>query len=319
MKNNKVEIFFPGWTKKSVTFTIDDGNIKFDTKFLGILKPRGILGTFNLCEPNRATPDEYRELYEGYEIANHCKHHPLVFDEGQPFIVCDDEFDRLNSREYTEDDPVVYKTEVPGLYKIHNIPSRIKPDGWFSITDRENYYRFACETREALEGIFGKGSVKSFVWPYREQNNEALFDSLVNAGYNSIRKTGALGSSTEFDLPEDRMHWSYNAVAKTLLSTMEEYENFDDDGNLKFFCFGVHSYDFERDEKWDDLAEFAKKYGNRPEDYYYATVSDIFEYEDAVKALEITDTEVINNSGKTLYLKINGERIKLCSSSSFAI
>ena len=124
MKNNKVEIFFPGWTKKSVTFTIDDGNIKFDTKFLGILKPRGILGTFNLCEPNRATPDEYRELYEGYEIANHCKHHPLLFDEGQPFIVCDDEFDRLNSREYTEDDPVVYKTEVPGLYKIHNIPSK---------------------------------------------------------------------------------------------------------------------------------------------------------------------------------------------------
>ena len=319
MKNNNVEIFFPGWTKKSVTFTIDDGNITYDTKFLGILKQRGILGTFNLCEPNRATPDEYRALYRGYEIANHCKHHPFCFDEEQPFTVCEDAFDKLNSREYTEDDPVVYKTDVDGIYKIHNIPSRVKPDGWFSITDRENYYRFACETREALEGIFGKGSVKSFVWPYREQKNELLFDSLVNAGYNSIRKTGVLGSSTQFNLPEDRMHWSYNAVATTLLSTMEEYENFADDGKLKFFCFGVHSYDFERDGKWDDLAEFAKKYGNRPEDYYYATVSDIFEYEDAVKALEITDTEVINNSDKTLYLKINGERIKLYPDSSFSI
>ncbi len=130
--------------------------------------------------------------------------------------------------------------------------------------------------------MFGKGSVKSFVWPYREQTNDALFEALVNSGYNSIRKTGALGSSTEFNLPEDRMRWSYNAVATTLLSTMEEYENFADDGNLKFFCFGDHSYDFERDGRWDDLAEFAKKYGNRPEDYYYAAVSDIFEYEDAV-------------------------------------
>lgn len=319
MKNNNVEIFFPGWTKKSVTFTIDDGKITYDTKFLGILKPYGIMGTFNLCEPNRATPDEYRALYRGYEIANHCKNHPFAFGEDQPFVVCDDEFDKLNSREYTEDDPVVYNTDVPYLYKIHNIPSRIKPDGWFSITDGDNYFRFACETRDELEEIFGEGSVKSFVWPYREQTNGKLFESLKNAGYNSIRKTGSLGSSTGFSLPEDRMRWSYNAVSTTLLSLMDEYEKFTDDGNLKFFCFGVHSYDFERDKKWDDLAKFAKKYGNRPEDYYYATVSDIFEYEDAVKSLIVTDTEVINNSDKTLYLKINGERIKLYPASSFAV
>ena len=29
--------FFPGWTRKSLTFTIDDGNIPTDTKFLAIL------------------------------------------------------------------------------------------------------------------------------------------------------------------------------------------------------------------------------------------------------------------------------------------
>lgn len=318
MKNNKVEIFFPGWTKKSVTFTIDDGKIKYDTKFLEILRPYGIVGTFNLCAPTSATPDEYRALYKGYEIANHCKNHPLVFDEGQPFTVSDDEFDKFNSREYTDDDPVVYKTKVECIYRIHNIPSRVRPDGWFPITDRENYFRFVSETRDELEEIFGKGSVKSFVWPYKEQSNEVLLESLKNAGYNSIRKTGELGSSTEFNLPSDRMSWSYNAGATTLLSTMYEYEAFADDGNLKFFCFGVHSYDFEKAGKWDDLAEFAKRYGNRPEDYYYATVSDIFEYEDAANNLIITDTEVVNNSDKTLYLKIKGERVKLLEGSSFA-
>ncbi len=95
MRNKGIEIF-SGWTKKSVTFTIDDGNIAYDTKFLGIIKPCGIHGTFNLCEPNRVTPDEYRALYRGYEIANHCKHHPLSFDEGQPFVVCGDETDLIH-------------------------------------------------------------------------------------------------------------------------------------------------------------------------------------------------------------------------------
>ncbi len=320
MKNNsRIGIYFPGWTRKSVTFTIDDGNIIFDTKFIEIIKPYGILGTFNLCEPTKATPDEYRSLYREYEIANHCKNHPLVFDEEQPYTVSEDDFDRLTSREYTEEDPVVYKTNVPGLYRIHSNPSRIKPDGWFSITDRENYFRFACECREELEAIFGKGSVKSFVWPYKEQSNGMLFESLKNEGYNSIRKTGAVGSSTAFELPSDRMRWSYNAGSKTLLSLMDEYEKIADDGNLKFFCFGLHSYDYEKDGRWGELAEFAEKYGNRPEDYYYATVSDIFEYEDAVKGLEITDSEILNNSEISVYVTVDGVRKIIAPKSKITI
>ena len=89
---------------------------------------------------------------------------------------------------------------------------------------------------------------------------------------------------------------------------MAKYESYPDDGELKFFCFGVHSYDFERAEKWDDLREFAKLYGNRPNDFWYATVSEILEYEDAVKSLTVTDGEIKNPSSVTLYLEINGER-----------
>ena len=31
--------FFPGWTRKAITFTIDDGNVFMDRKFLEIVKP----------------------------------------------------------------------------------------------------------------------------------------------------------------------------------------------------------------------------------------------------------------------------------------
>ncbi len=308
MKKINVIPYFPSFTKKSVTFTIDDGNLKYDAPFLDILRPAGIKGTFNLCAPTRATPDEYISFYEGYEIANHCKNHPLCFDEGQPFKVSDEPLDTLNSEEYTEANPVVYKTTVEGVYRIHNNPKRVKPDGWFSISTCDDYIRFARENRVELEEIFGKGSVKSFVWPYGEQKNERLFALLKSDGYNSIRKTGAIADTTGFSLPSDRMRWSYNATCNNLLELMAKYESYPDDGALKFFCFGVHSYDFERDEKWDDLREFAKLYGNRPNDFWYATVSEILEYEDAVKSLTVTDCEIKNPSPVTLYLEVNGER-----------
>ena len=114
-------------------------------------------------------------------------------------------------------------------------------------------------------------------------------------------------------MPEDRKEWTYNATPSSLLSLMETYENYPDDGNLKFFCFGVHSVDFENADKWGDLQTFADKYGKRPSDYYYGTVRDIMAYEDAIKAATVTDTEIINNSDLPLYAKIGDDRIVIAS------
>ena len=64
---NKIDVnFYPGWTRKSVTFTIDDGNIPMDRKFISIVSPGGIKGTFNLNsnKMNDMTPEEYREFYK---------------------------------------------------------------------------------------------------------------------------------------------------------------------------------------------------------------------------------------------------------------
>ena len=317
-RNDKIEAFFPGFTKKSVTFTIDDGNIPLDKKFIEIVKPHGIIGTFNLCQPNRTSAEEYRELYSGFEIANHCKHHPYVFLDEQKYVISEDEIDRLNSPTLAGTDRIIYKTEYENLYFMHS-GYREKPNGWVHIADAENYFKFSNESKQELEEIFGTGSVKSFVWPYFEQPNTKLFEMLKSAGYNSIRKTGAVGATTNFAPPSDRMRWSYNATNKTLLEYMAEYEKLEDDGELKFFAFGVHSHDFENDNNWCDLVEFAKKYGNRPNDFYYASVSDIFEYEDAVKSLEITEKTIKNPSEITVYLKINGEKTELLPGCTLSI
>ena len=307
--------FFPGWTRKSLTFTIDDGNVKYDSQFLDIVKPYGILGTFNLCShlTSYLTPEGYRGFYRGYEIANHMKYHPTAIPDGDRVTVSTESFDPMTSRESFEGELILYPTETTGLYKFRRGTKTPRPGGWGSKADNESYKLFICEGHKELEEIFGEGSIKSFVWPCEEQSHNKEILEYVKGlkEYYGVRKTGEVLDSTCFDMPYDRYAWSYNAAATSLLSLMEKYEAYPDDGKLKFFAFGVHSGDFETAGKWDDLTAFAKTYGNRPEEYYYASVGDIFAYEDAVNSLVITNDSLENPTDIDLYLKIDGERIVL--------
>ena len=81
----------------------------------------------------------------------------------------------------------------------------------------------------------------------------------------------------------------------------------DEDGNTKIFA----------------LQRFLVNFGNnrrlRQEKYFYGTIGQIFDYEDAIKALVITDTEIINRSALTLYLKVDGERITVAPRATYQL
>ncbi|MBE6532417.1 MAG: hypothetical protein E7676_02770 [Ruminococcaceae bacterium] len=319
-QRTKVDLnYFPGWTRKSLSFSIDDGKLEFDRKFIEIVKPVGIRGTFNLCDTTKATAQEYRELYEGFEIANHCKHHPRAADDGIKFIISDNELDRDGGENYTAERPVVYKTTVEGVYYCHPEWAAARPGGWFTIADAEYYIKYVDEAKRELEAVFGEGRVRGFVWPFYKQYNSQVREHLVSSGYYGTRSSGDVLDKTGFALPTDWIDWSYNACDKTMLALMEKYEEYPDDGELKFFCLGVHSRDYEVRNKWDALREFAQKYGNRPNDYFYATNAEIYDYQAAVNSARITDGEIINESGLPLYAKIGGEKIIIHSKSIYKI
>ena len=309
-KHNVDINFFPGWTRKSVTFSIDDGNFRLDKKFLEIMRPAGILGTFNLVSSYMTahTHDEYRELYSGYEIANHCKYHPLAFNPEIEYKICDEPFDKE-----TANPEYLYKTEIEGLYYIN----MQKQNRWLRIADTEAYKRFTTEGREELEAIFGKGSIKGFCWPYHMQKAPEVHAWLKTQGYQSIRRS--ICRDPSFSMPEDRAMWCINSWYSNLPDTAIAYDLLEDDGNLKFYCLGTHSHDFENIDRWDLAEGVAERLGYRPNDFYYATVCDIFSYEDAVRAATVTDTEVKNNSDLTLYIKVDGEKIKVAPKSTYKL
>lgn len=294
----KFEICYPNYSKKSLTFTMDDGRIKYDTKLMSILKPAMIKGTFNIPRVTEATPEEYREIYRGYEIANHCKHHPAAFEDGVEYKVSGEPFDKE-----TSDPEYIYPhPEIEGLYYIK------RTRGWRLIAEPNAYIRCIEECHSELEEVFGEGSIRSFVWPFNEQSCAAVKLYLGGMSYYGVRKSGVSLDTTGFGFPEDTHRWICNANHNNLLEIMEKYDSYPDDGELKFFAFGVHASDFEVNDKWADLEEFASRYGNRPDDFWYATVGEIFDYVLASRSLTVSDGAVRNDSSLPIYILLNGER-----------
>lgn len=303
--------YFPGWTRKAVTFTMDDGIRQHDEKFLKIVRPAGVLGTFNLYNVDLNKADEYRELYAGYGIASHCNYHANVFKDGVDYseLITDDPWPGAA----TADTSKIYKhPSVEGLY-YHFVTGY----SWHPIADTEHYLEFAMQTEVELEQIFGEGIVKGFVYPNGNQSNQAVVDFLRENGYTNIRRTYPLAGDN-FSMPETRYSWSYNADHTNLLSMMKKFEAAPDDGELKMFSFGVHPKDFETNNKWEDLYIFAATYGYRPDDYFYGTVDDIFAQEDAIKSITVENGAITNNSSDTsVYFKVGGEKVILAPMSSY--
>ena len=305
---SKIEIFYPNYSRKAISFTIDDGNLTMDKKFIDIVKPHGIKGTFNLCTIKYDEMDAqgYRDLYDGFEIANHVKYHPFPFIDGVENKFTDAPFDPE-----TADVTLTYKSKREGQYMVK------KGNGWRMACSDEDYIRYTKECTEDLEAVFGKGSVTGFVWPYGKQNNKNVYETLCNMGFYGLRITGNARDKDGFAIPKDRNNWTYNANNVALLEVANLYEAYPDDGELKFFSFGVHSVDFERSGNWNELVEFAEKFGDRPNEYWYCTIKEAFDYEDAVKALVFSDNSVTNTSGIDVFIAVDGNKATVKANSTY--
>lgn len=301
-----LQLCYENFATKALTFTIDDGNLPMDEKFMSILAPHGIRGTFNLTNAQKLTAEEYRAFYKGYGIANHCKGHPMVFVPGREYSFSKDPLNDTNGNA-----SLLYPTADPRVFHCY-------PHKWRAYTDRDTYYAFSEVSRKELLSVFGDSAVKDFVWPHGEQKDPVLHEMLKKR-YRSIRKTGSLMDATGFSLPWDLHAWTYNATHDNLLVAAELYEACPDNGELKFFALGVHSVDFETNNKWEDLRLFAERMGDRPDTYYYAPVGEIFDYSEAVKMLRVEKDHIENPSDRMIYLIIDGERTVLAPHSVYTL
>ena len=303
MKVSKHEVskpYFPGFTRKSVTFSIDDGNLVLDRKFISIVAPYGIKGTFNLCGNNMTAEnrEEVIALYRGFEVSNHCAYHPYCLEEEMRERIVEEPFVEENA----DPDKIYPYAEIPGLYHIH------PPKGWRNAAFIDDYLRFAEEGQRTLENVFGVGNIQGFEWPFGKQKSVECYERLIAMGFVYIRIGGNVLDTTGYAIPEDWYNWTFNATGFAIRGQVETYANYPDDGELKFFCIGAHSIDFLHNNNFSDLEFFAQTFGNKPDLYYCAGIYDIFTYCNATKALVITDNFIENPSDRDIYIKVDGEK-----------
>lgn len=78
---NKVYVCFPGGKHKALTMSYDDGKEE-DRRLIDIFNRYGIKGTFHvnsgIKDDVRIPVEEYRDLYQGHEIACHTLTHPTI-------------------------------------------------------------------------------------------------------------------------------------------------------------------------------------------------------------------------------------------------
>lgn len=76
--------YYPGYTKKAVIFSYDDGYAVGDKAVINILNAKGYKGTFNIISSHydsysESELNQRRSMYSGHEIANHSDTHPEMY------------------------------------------------------------------------------------------------------------------------------------------------------------------------------------------------------------------------------------------------
>ena len=240
---------------KVLTLSYDDGVVQ-DIRLIGILDKYGIKGTFNINSGMYLDESAERDRFYGRMKLSEAKE--LYIGSG-------------------------HEVAVHGLN--HPFLDRIKPDEILSeiLEDRKNI--------EAQYGTLARG----MAYPYGAYN-DTVIDMLKRCGICYSRTTRATDScympSNWMALHPTCHHNSPKLMelARVFAEGVLRYP-----GDLRLFYLWGHSYEFDNNDNWQVIEQFAEYMGGR-EDVWYATNIEIYDYVKAYEALQTSlDKSIIHN------------------------
>ena len=256
---------FPGGYAKALTLSYDDG-VEQDAKLIEIMKKHGLKGTFNL---NSGT-----YVWEGH-----------VWPEGQ-----------IHRR--------LSKSKAISLYKESGM--EIAAHG-LTHPFLEQLPRHLCtyeilQDRMNLERDY-ECMVRGMAYPFGTYNDNVV-DSLRQCG---IVYSRTIESTRKFDIPKDwlRMPATCHHKDPDLMKLAREFAEAAGDRSPMLFYLWGHSFEFEADNNWHVIEEFASYMGER-RDIWYATNIEIYDYIHAYDQLIVSadGNRFYNPTNMKLYFKI---------------
>jgi peptidoglycan/xylan/chitin deacetylase (PgdA/CDA1 family) len=245
---------FPGGKAKALTLSYDDG-VEQDIKLIEIMNRYGLKGTFNLNSGLYAP--------EG-----------TVYPNGQIHR-------RMTKKQVTETymnsghEVAVHSLTHPFLEQlpVNMVTNEI-------IKDREN-----------LEAQFG-AIVRGMAYPYGTLS-DSVVDALRNCG---IVYSRTVASTEDFRIPKDwlRLTATCHHNSPQLQSLAKKFvEDRVTRAPYLFYLWG-HSYEFEGNNNWKVIEDFARYTGSR-EAIWYATNIEIYDYIDAHNRLTFSINGKVRN------------------------
>lgn len=258
---------FPGGKAKVLTLSYDDG-VEQDRQLLQIMQAHGLRGTFNL---NSGLYAEEGTVYPAGQIHRRMTESQvtaLFADSGQEVAV----------HGYTH--PWLEQLPVP-----------------MAMND-------LMKDREKLENQFQR-IVRGMAYPFGTYN-DAVTECVKNAGLVYSR---TVISSHGFKIPEDwlRLEATCHHNDPRLMELARKFvEETPMSSPWMFYLWG-HSYEFEANDNWQVIEDFAAYIGGR-EEIWYATNIEIYDYVQAYGRLEFSadGSRVYNPSAMDLYLEKDG-------------
>lgn len=235
---------FPEGRKKALTLSYDDGTQQ-DIRLVQIMRQHGLKGTFNLNSGMYAPEGTVYPAEKVYRKMTKSQATETFAGSGMEVAV----HGMMHS----------YLEQLPFDLCLRDV-----------LQDREN-----------LEQQFGT-IVRGMAYPYGTYNDQVI-DCL---GYAGILYSRTIDSTGDFAMPTDWLRWNPTCHHKHLglmdfaKKFVEEYVGRDP---RLFYVWG-HSYEFDANNNWHVIEEFAEYIGGR-EDIWYAANLEIREYAEAYHRL----------------------------------
>lgn len=283
MKKNNSYLRFPNGLSKALTLSYDDAVIQ-DVRLIDIMKQNGLKGTFNINSAQYITKDFV---------------YPADTKWGQ----------RMTEEEAT----ALYGQDgiEPALHAHTHADLALLPTAQAAYEVIKN--------REAMEAQFGR-IVRGMAYP---------FGTFCEETANVLRTCGVaycrtVHSTETFQIPTDWLHLNptchhANPRLNELTEKFIQKKHAAKEKPYLFYLWG-HAFEFERDQNWNIIEDFAKKTGNR-DDIWYATNIEIYEYVESYRNLifSLDQRHVQNPSaydvwftyGENLYCVKAGETVSL--------
>ena len=264
-------IRFPGGLRKALTLSYDDG-VEQDRQLISILRRHGLKATFNLN--SGCIPPE------GTTYA------PGTIHRRMPLSWCQET--------YAGEDIEVAAHCLTHASLTELTPPQIAHE---VLKDREN-----------LERDFG-GIIRGLAYPFGTYSDEVV---------QTLRATGAayartVVSTRGFSIPTDwlRLHPTCHHDDPQLMALCERFLNAKVSFGSQLFYLWGHAYEFEANENWQVIEDFAAKMGGH-EDIWYATNIEIVDYLNAAHQLRTSADGMTLHNPTTTAVWLSTEKAEVC-------